>query len=764
MSRLILLCLVVVGTLLLGQGFFSPKQPEPISEEMKSENPYPSRRQLQRSAWNSGGWLLLYQDDYPALKEVLDPITKENFRGIKLSVHSFSEVPDSLLERYPSIVIGTAFPQRILDHTNELPDIQWETQGLQIGGIAMDQAQDLAQLSYLPGAWQDTLPMHLIWAAAEAPLLQHVKERLSQSFRSFFWSAWGYELVRDGATHYLGYFNDSTWVMDREIHFVFNETPKSTELEEVARFETFDGARIPAGSWQEELRVAKQSIEAFCGTPNLPALDIKLYPTVERKALRTKSMEHVHLSDAASVVHLVANDDFQATEWGHPYCVWLRSALNAPPQELLELGLTYQWVDDLRGRPWRSWIRDLAVADALPPMEILLDERTIRQEFPLIGPLAVASWVDYLLATDGREAFLDNYRSGAASPTATSYREWRAWILDTYPNLPKKDHRPTQKKLDGFTLAHEGYRIYNGYGGARAAQSVQEMKKVGIDAVAIVPYSYMANPNRPDPIPVARQAGSENDEAVLFSHFSAQKAGQYTLLKPQIWLGSGSWPGDVSFDKETDWEAFFTYYKRWIMHYAVLAEMYGLDGFCIGTELRYTTLRKPDRWRSLIQDIREVYHGDLTYAANWGEECEKMTFWSDFDFIGINCYYPLHKGEQASDQELAKGAERVARKLEAIQQEAQRPIWFTEIGFRSATSPWQNPHAEANRRAIDEEAQARCYEAILAATYNQDWVKGYFWWKWPCDLSYNEDNGRGYMPLGKPAQAVLSRYYLAEEQ
>ncbi len=637
MLRLILLCLVIVGTLLLGQGFFSPKEVASSTTIEESDLPFPSRRQLQRSAWNTGGWLLLYEDAYPALKAIIDPITKEDFRGIKISAYSFNEVPDSLLQRYPAFVIGTQFPEQVQAKIAELPDLAWKNNALEIGQIPLDQRGDLTQLSYLPGAWQDTLPMHLIWAASEAPLLKHVEDRLSQSFRSFFWSSWGYEVVREGSTHYLGYFNDSTWIMDQAIHFAFNEAPITAELEEVARFETFDGAEIPGEDWQNKLRIAKQGIEAFCATPNLPPLDIKLYPTVERKALRTKSMEHVHLTSDMSTIHLVANDKFRATEWSHPYCSWLRQALGAPPQELLELGLSFQWIDSLRGRPWRSLVRDLAIANALPPEDVLLDGRSIREAFPLIGPMAAGAWVDYLLAERGQEQFLNDYKNGTAQANNASYKRWKQWILDNYPKTEFSRRKPTEQKLDGFTLAHEGYRIYNGYGGERAARSVREMKQIGIDAVAIVPYSYMANPNRPDPIPVARQAGSENDEAVLFSHFSAQAEGQYTLLKPQIWLGSGSWPGDVSFDKEADWDAFFRYYKRWIMHYAVLAELYGLDGFCIGTELRYTTLRKPDQWRALIKDIRQVYHGDLTYAANWGEECEKMTFWEEFDFIGVNC-------------------------------------------------------------------------------------------------------------------------------
>ena len=762
MNRLIILILIIAGTLLVGQGFLRPDAPASSKSDTAIKSELPSRRLLQRSGWNSGGWLILYDQRYPTLASILKPLQEQSFRGTTVFVHDLQSAPDSLLQRYPTLIISNELSPAIRQQLEQLPALSLAAASFTVDQTTLSDSLDLAQFSYLPGAWQDTLPMHLIWGGSETPLVNYVQERLERGFRSLFWSSWGYEVLRNGEAQFVGYFNDSTWVMDRQTHFDFAQAPTSNTLQEVAHFEGFDGASAePDRTWQEQLRSVKQSIEAFCGQANLPPMEVKIYPTVERKALRTNSMQQVHLDEQNGTVHLVNSPKFGAQEWSLPYCAWLQAALGKPQQKMLEIGLSYQWAGELRGRPWRSWVRQLAEADALPPADLLLDERRIQEEFPLIGHLAAGALVDYYLSKGDKDSFLTAYQHNEFQLSNADYRAWLQWIKTNYPTATLPKQQPTQARLHGFTLAHEGYRVYNGYGGGRAAQSIQEMQQIGIDAVAIVPYSYMANPNRPDPIPVSRSAGSENDEAVLFSHFAAQEQGQYTLLKPQIWLGRGSWPGDVRFDKDQDWQAFFTYYKRWIIHYALLAEMYGFDGLCIGTEFRHTTLEKPDDWRALIQDIRKIYRGDLTYAANWGEECEQLSFWEALDFVGVNCYYPLHKDEGASDQDLQKGAQRVVDKLESIQRKAQRPVWLTEIGYRSATAPWQSPHAEAGQRAIDDQAQARCYEAILAATYQKDWIKGYFWWKWPSDLSHDESNGRGYMPVGKPAQAVLSRYYEA---
>lgn len=758
MFRLLIGLIALVTSLFLGQQLLHSE------ENTTSSDTLPHRQQLQRAAWNSGAWLIVYlangQEEHVAYEKILRPLEEKTFRGIELKVFAYEKVPDSLLRKYPLMLIGKKLPTLLVEHLNTLPAVHFDGTYAQLGTLKLDQQKDLLQLTYLPGYWQDTLPMHLIWGKEDAVIQAHLTERISNGIRSFLWSGWGYEAQRSGNVLQQGYFNDSTWVMDKQIHFEFPVSPEDSWQTKSAHLQAYDAAKAPTAAWLNTLDTTQLAIEKFTGFSPLSRLNIKLYPSVERKALRIKSMKQADLSDDGKVSHLVINDNFQGEEWGVHYQPWLKEALGQPYHPLYEQGLALQWVDNIRGSSWRSWVRSLAEADALPSFDLLFNEDERQSLTPLIGQLAAGAWVDYRLQTQEKDAFLTEYKKGMPQPKGEVHKSWIKWIKETYPLRSVSAKPVPQQRLNGFTLAHEGYRIYNGYGSARARQSLGVMKQVGIEAVAIVPYSYMADAHRPDPIPVSQNAGGENDEAVLFAHLSAQSLGQFTLLKPQVWLGGGSWPGDVTFEREQDWQSFFTNYGRWALHYALLAEMYGFDAYCIGTELRYTTLKKPAEWRKLTQSIRKIYHGSLTYAANWGEECEALTFWDAFDFIGINCYYPLHKSDTATDAELAEGAEQVVEKMEAIAKRSGRPVWLTEIGFRSATAPWQQPHAEAGDRPIDNQAQARAYAAMLAACEGQDWLRGFFWWKWSCDLDHNENQGRGYTPFGKPAEEVLSRYYL----
>lgn len=47
-------------------------------------------------------------------------------------------------------------------------------------------------------------------------------------------------------------------------------------------------------------------------------------------------------------------------------------------------------------------------------------------------------------------------------------------------------------------------------------------------------------------------------------------------------------------------------------------------------------------WRRLIEEIRGVYGGPLSYAANF-DQVEEVGFWDALDAIGVNAYYPLSR-------------------------------------------------------------------------------------------------------------------------
>lgn len=267
----------------------------------------------------------------------------------------------------------------------------------------------------------------------------------------------------------------------------------------------------------------------------------------------------------------------------------------------------------------------------------------------------------------------------------------------------------------------------------------------------------------------------ETDKGLEITTQYAQEVGIKTLLKPHIWLTQvreGKWRTDIAMQSEADWQTWFEQYRIFMIHYAKFAETNEIPVLCIGTELQKTAVEREADWRSLITEIRQVYHGQLTYAANWFEAFEQIQFWDALDFIGIQAYFPLSQELSPTIEQLNAGWQSHFDKILAVQQRYQKPVIFTEIGYRStedaAIEPWQwpnsseiNPEHPANIAGL--ETQARCYEAFFQTFWHQDWFAGAYWWKWFPEIEpQSQQVGKGFTPQNKPAEKILGSRYRNE--
>lgn len=132
--------------------------------------------------------------------------------------------------------------------------------------------------------------------------------------------------------------------------------------------------------------------------------------------------------------------------------------------------------------------------------------------------------------------------------------------------------------------------------------------------------------------------------------------------------------------------------RRWASQ--VLGEGEGIDGI----NSRRRQLRA--HWRHLIDRIRRVYSGPLTYAANF-DQYREIAFWDALDWMGINAYFSLRPplSEKSPPESLSaaleEGWEKVFSELERFRSEQHledRPLLFTEIGYthraNSTIHPW----------------------------------------------------------------------------
>ncbi len=250
-------------------------------------------------------------------------------------------------------------------------------------------------------------------------------------------------------------------------------------------------------------------------------------------------------------------------------------------------------------------------------------------------------------------------------------------------------------------------------------------------------------------------------------------AGFKIFVKPHIWVSDpsdGKWRADIFPANEDNWKSWKKTYRDFILRYANLSQQANAEMFCIGTELSRLSVEKPVFWKELIREVRRIYSGKIVYAANWYNEFEKITFWEELDYIGIQAYFPLVKNKYPTVQQISKGWNTYLPSMESVHKKFNRQIVFTEMGYKStadsAIEPWVwMEHSSSRNKAFSAETQANCYKAFFNTVWTKNWLAGVHIWQLRSDYTEkkNTGNNRNFTPLGKPAEKILSKGFEIKE-
>lgn len=99
-------------------------------------------------------------------------------------------------------------------------------------------------------------------------------------------------------------------------------------------------------------------------------------------------------------------------------------------------------------------------------------------------------------------------------------------------------------------------------------------------------------------------------------------------------------------------------------------------------------------WIDLIEKVRRVYSGKLSYAANF-DNYQDVDFWEHLDFVGINAYFPLRKPAKeipAIDtmfNEFKGSWQGIFDEIQVFQKEKNiegKPVLFTELGYTNTAN------------------------------------------------------------------------------
>ncbi len=254
----------------------------------------------------------------------------------------------------------------------------------------------------------------------------------------------------------------------------------------------------------------------------------------------------------------------------------------------------------------------------------------------------------------------------------------------------------------------------------------------------------------------------ETKEGIVEMIEMLHQNGMKVMLKPSVWFPDYGWPGDFELETETAWLEWELNFSRYVLDFAKIAEAQQVELFCFATEYKRAIQVRPQFWQKLIEQIRNVYSGKMTYAANW-DNYTHIPFWNQLDYIGIDAYFPLSDEKTPSVETLEEAWQGKKDTMEMVQAEYQIPILFTEYGYRSThRAMWQQWKLEKVKKYLpaNEAAQKNGYEAIFESFWLEDWFVGGFAWYWsPYDFVAGGPKNNGYSPQNKTAEELIKEWY-----
>ena len=313
----------------------------------------------------------------------------------------------------------------------------------------------------------------------------------------------------------------------------------------------------------------------------------------------------------------------------------------------------------------------------------------------------------------------------------------------------------------GMTIGpiENGYHPDVGYGSAAFDRTLVECRAMGAEWVSVTPFGRVADLHGQG-VDLTFEAPFEATRAAVRRAIAmAHGRGLKVMLVPHLWVESGEWRAKIDPGTDAGWARWAASYRRFVLTWAKVAEESRADLFSAGVELRswVTTTRAPS-FAGILKDVRAVYHGMVTYSANW-DDVDDTVILGDLDVIGINAFYPLADKDGAKFPELLAGGGRVKEKVHRLAETWHRPVLFTEIGYTTrpdpAIRPWEWPDAMKGVK-VDEQAQAQAYWALLAPLLDEPYFAGFFVWRLyadPDDVSQEAE--WGFSPRGKLAELVV---------
>ena len=290
-------------------------------------------------------------------------------------------------------------------------------------------------------------------------------------------------------------------------------------------------------------------------------------------------------------------------------------------------------------------------------------------------------------------------------------------------------------------------------------ETLKSVDQIQANWICLIPFGF-AKENEPTVyFNSDRQWAGETPEGIRELAKNAKVLGYQVAIKPQLWIMNGVYTGRWGFKKEDDWKKLEASYGDYVLAFAQVAQDERADLFIIGTELDAFAAARPEYWNGLIDSVRTVYKGPITYASNW-DSYYLIPFWARLDYFGVDAYFPISLKKKPKQVDVERAWDEIIFDLERYVEPFDLPILFTEYGYRSVTGGLSEPWDSGNKGEYNPEIQSLGIMGLYESVWNRPTFAGGFLWKW-FDRPENAggEGHTGFTPQNKPSSEQVRSFF-----
>jgi len=320
-------------------------------------------------------------------------------------------------------------------------------------------------------------------------------------------------------------------------------------------------------------------------------------------------------------------------------------------------------------------------------------------------------------------------------------------------------------------------------------QSVSDVKSMGANSLTLTP-TWVLKSNSPLPIMGFDPAHGPFDDDLEAWAAEATRQGLAVTVRPTLVTPEGSISGWWSTANRNSawWSVWFESYRNFILSYASLAQAVGADSLVLGGPEAAPALpgglladgspsgvpgEAETNWRSLIDDVRSVYSGNIAFEIEDGAQLQAApTFMDAVDVARVYWHVPLADSHDADQSTMQTVASASLDSLVGTPALAGMPIelsveYLSVDGGAAGCAPRPDGSCRDNSEfdsgaivdpdlKVDLGEQAQAINALLMEANQRPAIQGFFARRYNPVVALQDKSASVH---GKPARDVLWYWY-----